>query len=400
MSIAGRTGQFSWPPVDSADRGSRRSAVRNDSRSRRGFTLVELLVVIAIIGLLIALLLPAVQSARESARRTTCINNLKQVGLALNMYVSVKKTFPPAQSVYTSQALNASTNPSWAWSYLIIPYMDQQTIYDSIQSAKSGSLSFPSNTNYYLQNAPGKNGVTMVISTYLCPSVSGATDPSRNQTTNQIQYFAAYASGGNYAKGNGETGTDPTSTIGMACSDYGGVEGPSTGVAGVINPATNQIYQLPSNKLNLGMLPKITATTMPATSQPISPRWVTDGLSKTMIVGEMAGRGFNFNKTKLSGTWANGDNVGTLQLQFSAPPSGAFPSALSKDPNGTTFGTYSNWCPAYGGDELISFHPSGGLILLCDGSVQFMTQETPAVILYALSTRAGNESIDASYISN
>ncbi|MFM8413974.1 MAG: DUF1559 domain-containing protein, partial [Planctomycetota bacterium] len=92
------------------------------SHRKTGFTLVELLVVIAIIAVLIGLLLPAVQTARESARRTSCMNNLKQIGLAMHSYESAEKCFPPA---YTG-----TTNAEWSWSTFILPYGEQTPIYD------------------------------------------------------------------------------------------------------------------------------------------------------------------------------------------------------------------------------------------------------------------------------
>jgi prepilin-type N-terminal cleavage/methylation domain-containing protein len=393
------TGRTEQTPV-SISRVRLTTARQHCDAARRAFTLVELLVVIAIIGLLIALLLPAVQAARESARRTTCTNNLKQIGLALNNYVTVKKFFPPAQTVYTSLAENDSTNPPWAWSFMILPYMDQQAVFDTIQFANQkynpgNPQVAPTNMNYYVNTAQGKNGCSMVIPAFLCPSVTGSTDPSRNQTTNQVQYVSAYSSASGYKPG-GPSGTDSTGTIGMGCSDYGGIEGPDTGNSAVLNPATNPPaqYQTTGNPaIAPGMLPKMTATTMPATSQAISPRWVTDGLSKTMIVGEMAGRAFNFNKNKISGTWANGCNIGTLQLQMSGPPTKGLPTPM-------TTANYSTWCPAYASDELIAFHPSGGMILLCDGSVQLITQEMPASLLFSLASRSGNETIEAGTIDN
>ena len=85
---------------------------------RRGFTLVELLVVIAIIGILVALLLPAIQAAREAARRSQCMNNLKQIGIALQNYVSVHKTLP----------VGASLQEGSTWSAYILPYMEESAV--------------------------------------------------------------------------------------------------------------------------------------------------------------------------------------------------------------------------------------------------------------------------------
>ena len=91
------------------------------TRRRRGFTLIELLVVIAIIAVLIALLLPAVQAAREAARRAQCINNLKQVGIAMHNYHAVTSSLPPG-----GMAIIDGT-----WQLFTLPYMELSTLYNA-----------------------------------------------------------------------------------------------------------------------------------------------------------------------------------------------------------------------------------------------------------------------------
>jgi prepilin-type N-terminal cleavage/methylation domain-containing protein len=124
---------------------------------RTGFTLVELLVVIAIIGVLIALLLPAVQAAREAARRTQCKNNLKQIGLALQLYYDSNNVFPPAAG--TKPIINGKGGDIiWSWSALILPFMEQANAANLIDF----------NTGY---NTP-KNAAAIktFIPVYQCPS--------------------------------------------------------------------------------------------------------------------------------------------------------------------------------------------------------------------------------------
>lgn len=137
------------------------------SRRRRqaAFTLVELLVVIAIIGILVALLLPAIQAAREAARRTQCANNLKQLGVAMHNFHDVYKRFPSAthEPLFQDPA-GGYSNSRERWNYvcLILPYMEQQSLYDTLLAEHIGHAS----------NRPWSNNI--VTQTWLagiiCPS--------------------------------------------------------------------------------------------------------------------------------------------------------------------------------------------------------------------------------------
>jgi prepilin-type N-terminal cleavage/methylation domain-containing protein len=120
------------------------------TRSRSGFTLVELLVVIAIIGILVALLLPAVQAAREAARRMSCGNNLKQIGISLHNYHDVHKVFPAAlmgSGRYNSAAYYSTSGTNWVknttgWT-LLLPFLEQSSIHDRYNFHVCSSMSSP-----------------------------------------------------------------------------------------------------------------------------------------------------------------------------------------------------------------------------------------------------------------
>lgn len=130
-------------------------------RHHAGFTLVELLVVITIIGILVALLLPAVQAAREAARRGQCCNNMKQLGLALHMYHDTHGTLPPGEDD------GGSYGEGWAWSAKILPFLEQQGLYESLNT-KYGYNDYNNDKNHN----GGKNAVMVkqIVATYQCPS--------------------------------------------------------------------------------------------------------------------------------------------------------------------------------------------------------------------------------------
>jgi prepilin-type N-terminal cleavage/methylation domain-containing protein/prepilin-type processing-associated H-X9-DG protein len=135
------------------------------STAKSAFTLVELLVVITIIGVLIALLLPAVQAAREAARRMQCGNNFKQVGVALHNYHAAKGCFPPGD--FETTKAYPSAPGSFSWSVYLLPYVEQQAVYDMYIF---GIDSPPSPRIHYWSPASNATASSTRILAYICPS--------------------------------------------------------------------------------------------------------------------------------------------------------------------------------------------------------------------------------------
>jgi len=203
---------------------------RNAPRRPRGFTLIELLVVIAIIAILIGLLLPAVQAAREAARRAQCVNNLKQIGLALANYEQSLKVLPPGY-VSNFDPSGNDTGPGWGWASMALPQFEQSSLFNAINFGLA--VEVPANSTARL---------TQIFS-LLCPS-----DPAPPSFTASSRDLG--------------TGAKILDLCQLARSNY-------VGVNGVSEPGPD----------GEGVLFRDSA---------IAFRDVTDGLSQTVFVGERA----------------------------------------------------------------------------------------------------------------
>ena len=289
--------------------------------NRAGFTLVELLVVIAIIGVLIGLLLPAVQAARESARRTQCSNNLKQLGLALQNYHETRKQLPEGWLAdSTSGDGDGDEGPGWGWASRILSYVEEDATFRSIDIKTPISAAS--------QTVLGK-----VIPGYLCPSDASAGNPT----------FNIGAEGG--ACDHATPDANPSSPAAVVA------RGNYVGMFGTNDPEAE------SFKGN-GMF--FANSRMPF-------RHVTDGLSKTIMVGE---RDSSIGGSLWVGMWE-----GKCEAIVRVVAVGDHP------PNGDVVHRHF--------EDLASRHAGGVNVVFADGHVEFIAETIDESVYGALCTRKG-----------
>jgi prepilin-type N-terminal cleavage/methylation domain-containing protein/prepilin-type processing-associated H-X9-DG protein len=340
---------------------------------RRGFTLIELLVVIAIISVLIGLLLPAVQSAREAARRAQCLNNLKQLGIALHNYHAANDCFPVGYFFPTAnQVYPGIPQDYYCWSVLaqMLPHIEQGAVYNAL------NFSFPirSGPNGAFGAAPfavipaNMTVVAVKVSTFLCPD-DGFPQPAPG--SGPINYVFCVGDGLN-------GGASLPGDIMLANGAF--TMGKAIGVSGITDGSSNTVA---ATEQLLGIAGPATQT---------SPTPVPQDWRRAFSVEDEEGLD-DPDCARATGGWQLDKGLGWWE--------GGFRSTLYNHyytPNRTRYdclGTIESFPLRPGWKAARSLHPGGVNALFCDGRVQFMKDSINLAVWRALSTRAGNEPISA-----
>jgi prepilin-type N-terminal cleavage/methylation domain-containing protein/prepilin-type processing-associated H-X9-DG protein len=314
-------------------------------RRMHGFTLVELLVVIAIIGILIALLLPAVQAARESARRTQCVSNLKQLALAMHGHVDSKGYFPHSHYNYIDST-GVSTGPyngkndRRCWFHDMLPYIEQTNLYNPFSSFMDSNGS-----------ALGFVDMQTIVPTFVCPS-----DP----VSPKLETF------------------------------WGGFGTPNQGFSGNLIVCAGSSY-FNHGPLSPGYLNSANLNGIFFAHSKVTFADITDGTTNTALASELV----------LTPDIGSHD----IRGRYYNPAHGGVIFSTLYPPN-TSVADHFNWCsnnpiPAApcinSRDDMFvsarSYHPGGVNLGLADGSVRFITNFIDPLLYKALGSRDGGESI-------
>ena len=305
-------------------------------RKSRGFTLVELLVVIAIIGILVALLLPAVQAAREAARRSQCSNNLQQLSLALQNYHDTHQIFPPA-----------GIRPNHlGWQVLILPFFEQQTLYDAIDSTGGFNAGgWATGRRVHALNR---------VDTFLCPSHANeehrrsgwSGDDEGGVRTFTLHYYGI------------------SGPIGY--NDYAGADYKAEDLAEAFGGRAQQgAFQYPHGT-RMGSF--------------------DDGTSNTLLLGEVAWR------PTISGS----DETGTATSFYRNWTRGIYVDArgvLTMTARNIRYPLNSQIALTWNNVALGSNHPGGANFALADGSVRMVHDAINMQLYLAISSRDGTEPV-------
>lgn len=305
------------------------------ARAGRGFTLIELLVVIAIIGLLIALLLPAIQASRESARRTQCLSNLKQIGLALHSYADQHLRLPPASTCAVDVGVwNYQADPTvhlHSWAGLILPFVEEASLGGMVNFRVSALA--PAN----------RPAAATIVSIFRCPSFDGYDYSRAPKYLKLSSHFAIR----NY--------------VALGATDVGKLWGPDD--HGRRRP-DGSIYCQSETRL----------------------KDISDGLSNTVLIAE--------TREQDVAVWIDGTAAAAVGRRFvidRVPSYGGGETSLNFAPYFAWGDTVDSIDCQYGPS---SMHPGVVGHLLADGSARFVVDTIDPSLYDALITRAGGEVIE------
>jgi prepilin-type N-terminal cleavage/methylation domain-containing protein/prepilin-type processing-associated H-X9-DG protein len=374
---------------------------------KRGFTLVELLVVIAIIGILVALLLPAIQAAREAARRTQCMNQLRQIGIAMQNHIDSFKVFPTGGvhngvqiEDYQRGTLNNPGPPNGpneqglGWAYQLLPFLEQANVKALRRTSEISGVLIQ---GYFCPSrrpptlSPGGRGLMDYASaqpyTFQCPVGPGGLMPWPYTLNDMIPFRGLSGVNGLRAYWcNSSANGGPPVDNGV----YDGVIVRTPYRVTGCNPASECAVA------GAGTPPR--GQRVPGNPSATKPAQITDGTSNTFIVSEKLVRSDAYEGGNASDDrgWSDGWDPDVVRFT-GFPPLSDGDTGICHNPDNNI----RRYCEPTSGTDVLFFgsaHPGGVNAVFADASVQFFSFDIDRFLFNALATRDGGETADISQL--